>query len=130
MNRAARLIESLPRREGITLALIDLQWLPVKARNVYKICLMTSQALQFEKLKYINDLLKSFHLDTSMTLRHNVDRHRLNEPRCNLDISFRAFAACAPRLCNKLPENIKNNENLQIFKKKLKTHLFTECYRT
>ncbi|XP_068240806.1 uncharacterized protein [Palaemon carinicauda] len=127
-NRAARLIKGLPRRERITPALIDLHWLPIKARIIYKICLMTYQALHFERPKYMNNLLSAFHLDTSMILRHSVDRHRLIEPRCNSDIGFRAFATCAPRLYNMLPENIKNSENLQIFKKKLKTHLFTECY--
>ncbi len=74
-NRAARFVKGLPRRERITPALIDLHRLPVKARIVYKICPMTYEDLQFKKPKYINDLLSGFHLDTSMTLRHSVDRH-------------------------------------------------------
>ncbi len=106
MNRAARLIKGLPRREKVTPALIDSHLLPVKARIVYKICFMTYQALQFQKPKYITYLLSGFHLDRSMTLRHSVECHRLNESRYNLDIVFRAFATCAPRLYNKLPENI------------------------
>ncbi len=41
---------------------------------------------------------------------------------------MRRTVKSAPRLYSKLPDNIKNSENLQMFKKKLKTHLFTECY--
>ena len=89
---------------------------------------MTHQALNFEKPQYIRDLLENFHVDTEMTLRHSNVLHRLNEPRCNFVFGFRAFEKSAPRLYNKLPENVKNNENIEAFKKKLKTHLFKEVY--
>ncbi len=81
-----------------------------KGKNYLQESLMACQALQYGKPKYINELLRDFHLDTSMTLRHSVYRHRLNEPRCNLNIGFRAFASRAPRLYNKLPEDLKNSE--------------------
>ena len=29
---------------------------------------------------------------------------------------------------NRLPNSVKNSENLVIFKKKLKTYLFSDCY--
>lgn len=45
INRAARLIKGLPVRVSITPALIDLHWLPVKARIIYKLCVMLYQAL-------------------------------------------------------------------------------------
>ena len=35
-NRAARLIKKIPLRERITPALIELHWLPMKARIIYK----------------------------------------------------------------------------------------------
>ena len=63
-----------------------------------------------------------------MTLRHSDVLHRLNEPRCNYELGFRAFKNCAPRLYNKLPESVKNSENIKTFKRKLKTYLFTDCY--
>ncbi len=93
MNRAARLIKGLPRRESIPQVLIDLHWLPVKARVIYKICFMAYQALQFGTPKYINELLRDFHLDTPKIL---------NQPILSLNIGFRAFASCPPILYNKL----------------------------
>ena len=73
-------------------------------------------------------MLEDFSLVTDMILRHNNVLHRLNEPRCNSELGFRAFEKSAPRLYNKLPENVKNSENINVFKKKLKTYLFNECY--
>ena len=52
----------------------------------------------------------------------------LEEPRPNLHLGFRAFERSAPRLFNRLPHEIKNSENIEIFKKKLKTYLFEDCY--
>ena len=128
MNRAARLIMGLPVRASITPALIDLHWLPIKARIIYKLCIMTYQALNSEKPQYMRDMLVDFSVNTDMTLRHGNVLHRLNEPRCNSGIGFRAFEKSAPRLYNKLPVSVKNSDNINIFKMKLKTHLFTECY--
>ena len=89
---------------------------------------MTNQALNYGKPKYIRDLLDDFSVNTEMALRHSNVLHRLNEPRCNYEFGFRAFKNCAPRLYNKLPESVKNSDNIMIFKKKLKTYLFAECY--
>ena len=54
--------------------------------------------------------------------------HRLLEPRSNFDMGFRAFERCAPRIYNKLPSDIKDCVRIDLFKKKLKTYLFTEAY--
>ena len=40
----------------------------------------------------------------------------------------RTFSAAAPKEWNKLPYNVHSSKNLQIFKTKLKTHLFKICY--
>ena len=74
MNRAARLIKGLPPHERITPTLIDLHWLPIKARIIYKICVLTHQAVRFGKPGYIKNLLQDLHLDTPMALRHTVEQ--------------------------------------------------------
>ena len=63
-----------------------------------------------------------------MDVRHSHDVHRLNEPRARTNLGTRAFSHCAPRLYNKLPNNLKECVNVEIFKKKLKTYLFGRCY--
>ena len=40
----------------------------------------------------------------------------------------RAFSVCAPILWNKLPINLRNEDNLNSFKRLLKTYLFRRAY--
>ena len=44
LNRAGRLIKGIPPRERITPVLIELHWLPIKARIVFMLCVLTRQA--------------------------------------------------------------------------------------
>ena len=128
MNRAARLIKGLSPRDRITPTLIELHWLPIKARIMYKLCVITRQALITGKPEYINKSLNKSRLNTTIETRHTTDPHHLDEPRYNLVLGLRAFDKCAPRLYNKLPRDIKDSDSLQAFKKKLKTHLFSMTY--
>ena len=72
--------------------------------------------------------LKDFQPDTTLMLRHSDHQNRLDEPQCNTELGFRAFQISAPRLFNKLPNEIKSSASIQVFKKKLKTFLFHETY--
>ena len=63
-NRAGRLIEKIPLTERITPALIELHWLPMKARIIYKICLLTYKVPKFGESKYLNEYLVPFELET------------------------------------------------------------------
>ena len=107
---------------------MELHWLPMKARIIYKICLLTYKALKFGEPKYLYEYLVPFELETSVTVRHASDRHRLFEPRTSRCIGERSFQYSAPRLYNKLPVEIKDSENINQFKKRLKTYLFGESY--
>lgn len=127
MNRAARLIKGRSRRDRVTPILIELHWLPVKARLIYKQCVIVRQAIRYGKPKYVRNMLADFNTDSDIVLRHD-DANRLMEPRFYREAGRRAFVNCAPRLYNALPDNIKMSETVDAFKKKLKTHLFTEAY--
>ena len=128
MNRAARLIKGRSLRDRVTPALIELHWLPVKARIVYKLCVMVRQTIWHDKPKYMRDMLVDFRIDSDIILRHDDDVNRLMEPRFNREAGRRAFANGAPRLYNALPANVKMAETVDVFKKRLKTYLFTEAY--
>ena len=56
LNRVARLIFNLPPRVPTTSSLIELHWLPLKARIEFKICLITFKALKFNQPSYIREL--------------------------------------------------------------------------
>ena len=128
LNRAARLILGLSPRERITPALIELHWLPIKARVIFKMCTLAYQALMFDKPRYLRNKLMDFRPGTVVHLRHSDEIFRLEEPRSNLNVGCRAFCRSAPRLFNRLPLLVRQSPNCVIFKKRLKTHLFTECY--
>ena len=128
MNRAARLIKGVARYERITPLLMDLHWLPIKARIIFKICVMVYQTIKHGKPGYLRQMLNDYQPGTAVSLRSTDDQFVLMEPRCNLQLGFRAFKTSAPRLFNRLPREIKESDNVYTFKKKLKTYLFNDCY--
>ncbi len=69
MNKAARLIMNLPANERITPVLIELHWLPVKARIIYKICVMTYVAMKTGNPEYLRKLLQPFELQIDIIVR-------------------------------------------------------------
>ena len=95
---------------------------------MFKICVLTYIALHTGKPGYFRDKLDKFSTELGVSVRHLHDPHRLNEPRMNEEIGTRSFKYRAPRLFNSLPRSVKDSGNLKVFKKKLKTYLFSECY--
>ena len=132
MNRCARLIFSLPPRVPTTRSLIELHWLPIRARVEFKVCLIVFKALKFNQPKYIVDLLSYPDNGNHVTLRSSDDPYRLFEPRAVHEKAFaeRSFVYVAPRLYNKLPIQVKQQTSLQSFKIHLKSFLFLQAYDT
>lgn len=129
MNRAARLIYFLPPRTPTTRYLIELHWLPIKARIEFKICLLAFKALRFGEPRYLSDLLVR-QGGGFVALRSSDDPFRLVEPRAPSERHFaeRSFSYIAPRLLNRLPASLKQLESLDVFKSRLKSFLFTRAY--
>ena len=75
LNRAARLIFNLPLRVPTTFSLIELYWLPLKARIEFKICLITFKALKSNQPFYIRKLLSTLGLQSA------DDPYRLHGPQ-------------------------------------------------
>ena len=118
LNRAARLIFNLPPRVPTTFSLIELHWLPLKARIEFKICLITFKALKFNQPSYIRELLSFSSHESTLGLRSADDPYRLHELRAVGESGFanRSFSCIAPRLYNKWPVTIKLSESLNTFK--------------
>ena len=129
LNRAARLVTGYTPwdRIRITPILMDLHWLPIKARIMFKICVLSYLALKTNEPAYLRMKLHTYTLPATQT-RNSSDLHRLDIPQANRCYGARAFSYSAPRLYNWLPNNVKDSENIMIFKKRLKTHLFNDCY--
>ena len=129
LNRAARLIFNLPPRVPTTSSLIELHWLPLKARIEFKICLITFKALKFNQPSYIRELLSFSSHESTLGLRSADNPYRLHEPRAIGERGFanHSLSYIAPRLYNKLPITIKLIDSLNAFKSHLKAFLFSPC---
>ena len=128
INSAARVIECLPRfsRVSITPICIQLHFLPLKARIIYKICLLAYKAIKFGAPKYLSELLKPYVTTSELELRSTG---RLAEPfLCRAVSVRRSFEYSAPRLFNSLPNSVKEQTSVNGFKSKLKTYLFSVAY--
>ena len=130
LNRAARLVFDVPPRTPTTSYLIELHWLPIKARIEFKLCLMTFKVLKYGKPVYLAELLKRPPSRPGVNLRHDDDHLRLDLPRAIQQSSFseRSFSFVAPRLYNRLPLSVRQLDSVESFKTQLKTFLFRRCY--
>ena len=130
LNRAVRLILNPPPRVPTTSSIIELHWLPLKARIECKICLITFKALKFNHPSYIRKLLSFSSHESTLGLRSADDPYRLHEPRAIGERGFanRSFSYIAPRLYNKLPITVKLIDFLTTFKSHLKAFHFSRAY--
>ena len=129
-NAAARLIHRAPRFCHITPLLVDLHWLDIKSRIDFKIILLTLKAIHGQAPAYICELV-NLKPNSSYGLRSNNKMllSTLNF-RTLPTLGDRAFAAAAPKLWNAIPLSIRQEQNLEHFKKKLKTYLFLCNYKS
>lgn len=89
---------------------------------------MVYTVLKTNKPDYLKLKLEMYQNELTVETRESADCDQLNEPRCSLDLGTRAFSYIVPRLYNKLPNTVKQSDTIDIFKKRLKTHLFGTCY--
>ena len=127
-NSAARCLGCLGPREHITLTLIELHWLPVKARIDYKYSLIIFKILKYRKPSYLLSLLSEFTTDTDITLRKQDDPYLLKSWRAKNKWGERSFLYNAARVYNDLPVAIKSIESVETFKKSLKTYYFSIAF--
>ena len=121
-NAAARLITRTKKSDHITPVLINLHWLPIEHRVIFKLLLCTYKALHGLAPDYLANLLTFY--KPVRTLRSSRSNN-LSVPRSRTSTyGDRTFACVSPRLWNQLPDFIRYSETLDSFKARLKTHLF------
>ena len=126
-NAAARIITRSSRRQQVTPLLFTLHWLPVKYRVMFKILLLTYKALNDQAPDYLKELLNQY-TPGRCNLRSS-GKSLLVIPRSRLVSSGdRSFRVAAPALWNVLPLDIRMAPNVEIFKRLLKTHIFTLAF--
>ena len=105
----------------VTPLLIELHWLPVLQRIVFKILLYTFKALHGVTPTYLTELISPY---VPRRALRSADQLLLEQPTHKLKlIGLRAFSVCAPYLWNPLPFEIKSSASVSIFKLSLR-HIF------
>ena len=128
-NNAVRFIHGTRKRRGVTQMRKDLHFLPIKSRIDFKICLMAYKAINGFAPSYISDLIP-LRTPKTKTHRANSDSTLLEKRsyRHKYSSTTKAFSICAPKLWNSLPRDIRESKSVEMFKKRLKTHLFDKAY--
>ena len=126
-NAAARLLTNTPRYAHITPVMIELHWLPVKFRIIFKFNLTIFKALHGLAPAYLSNLLSFKHSNYNLRSNNNntLARPAVKSAKTSGD---RAFLVAAPVLWNALPPSLRAIDNIIIFKRELKTHLFRQAY--
>jgi hypothetical protein len=121
-NNAARIVSRISRQAHVKPVLRELHWLPILSRITFKVLLLTYKSLHGLAPGYLQNLLSTYVPDRSL---RSKEQGLLSIPKTRLvTYGDRAWAKAAPLLWNALPAKIKNSENVDVFKARLKTHLF------
>ena len=129
-NAAARIILKRKKFDHIIPVLIELHWLPLKYRITFKLLLLDYESLTGQTPLYLAELLKS-----KILSHHNLRSNDILNTLAIKDSKLccggdRAFAVAAPREWNKLPANVRSSQSIEVFKSRLKTHLFMKCFNS
>ena len=122
-NIADRYVTGAWKYDHITPILLQLHWLPVSYRIVFKHPFFVNKSLNGLCPQYLTNLLE--HRKSAISLRSNV-QDMLMQPTCKTKTyGDGAFYVSAPKLCKTIPLETRQSSTVLLLKKKLKTFLFT-----
>ena len=125
-NAAARILTRQKKFDHITPTLIALHWLPIQARADFKTLLLTYKTLNGLAPSYLSSLISKY--IPSRPLRSQNSGKLTVTTYNKRSVGGRAFTHRAPFLWNALPQGVRDSNSIDIFKSRLKTHLFTLHY--
>ena len=109
-----------------TACLKELHWLPIALRIKYKTLVLVYKCIHSDAPEYLCELIK-FYQPTRSGLRSGSNKLMLNVPTsAEKTHAERSFSIAGPRWWNELSNNMKLSESLEVFKKVLKTNLFSK----
>lgn len=133
-NQAARILTRSRRAIHITPVLVNLHWLKVEQRIVFKILILTFKAYHGTAPSYLCDLVVRKGKSRITRITRAVDDNLLIVPplskSCADSFLERSFAYAAPTEWNALTTDIRFSSTLAIFKSRVKTHLFLKYFES
>ena len=123
-NTAARIVTQTRKSDHITPVLFDLHGLPVSYRIVFKILLLVFKSLNNLSPSYLADRLS---YQSHSRVLQSASKQLLDQSRSiTKTYGDKAFSACASKLWNSLPLDLRKSPPLTGFRKELKTYLFRQ----
>lgn len=130
LNAAARLIFSSRKFDHVTPLLRELHWLRFPERINYKLALLVFKCLNGLAPPYLASEFRRVADTESRQRLRSASTAELIIPRVRrATIGGRAFPVVAAQVWNSLPSSVTSSSSLKVFKSRLKTELFTRCYR-
>ncbi len=118
-NTAVRAVRKKRKLDHISEDRVKIHWLPIEARIKFKILLMTWKCIHNKAPVYLQELLRI--VPGHRTQYKNMLTVPKSKNKTHGDI---AFGKAAPVLWNALPNELREINTIEKFKKRLKTHLF------
>ena len=111
-------------------SLLALHWLPICSRINHRILTLVHTCIMGSALEYLQNLLV-VHRPSRPGLRLALDTNLLVVPfvRCKT-FAEHSFSIQGPKMWNSLPEVLRGEADTDVFKSKLKTHLFYQLQQT
>jgi len=129
MNAAARLVFSARKHDHITPLLRDLHWLRIPERIQFRLCVLVYRCLHGTAPSYLAESIhRTTDNDARRRLRSAVTSTLLIPPSRRSTLGDRAFPVAAPRAWNSLPPSTREAPSLEIFRRELKTFLFSSSF--
>ena len=123
-NLAAKVVLGKSKRDSSTECLSALHWLPIWSRINHKILTLIHKSIMGKTPEYLQNLL-TVHRPGRPGLRSASDTNLLVVPFArHKTFAEHSFSIQGPKLWNSLPEDLRNERDTDIFKRKLKTRLF------
>jgi len=127
-NAAARLVLGLKWSDHITPAFKQLHWLPIRQRIQYKLSVLVHKSLHHQAPGYLTELFKYISDIPGRSCLRSASENKLEVPRSRLQFGERSLSIAGARQWNSLPTAIRSIEDFNIFKRTLKTYLFTVTF--
>ena len=125
-NIAARMVTLSRKRDHITPVLQNLHWLPVQQRIRYKIALIVFKVLKGHGPAYLAEYVNIY--KSGRTGLRSSGLGLLTQRSSRTRWGERSFIVASAQVWNSLPMHIRSAQNLECFKRELKTFFFNAAY--
>ena len=128
-KNAARLIHSSRKYDPVTPLLQELHWLRMPQRIEYRLAVLVYRCLHGLAPPYLAEQLQRVaDVDSRQRLRSASTSALVVPPTRLTTVGDRAFPVAAARTWNGLPPDVTSSPSLSLFKRRLKTVLFSMSY--